>query len=66
MKDMYGCKQCQTIWAIKHKDKATCPQCGSTMITLKMTDEKWDDLSESDRRSHIIKILSEDAAKASK
>jgi len=63
MKDMYGCKQCQTIWAIQLKDKAICPQCGSSMIPLKMTDEKWDDLSESDRRSHIIKILSEDAAR---
>jgi rRNA maturation endonuclease Nob1 len=66
MKDMYGCKNCQTIWAIKHKDKGICPQCGSSMITLKMTDEKWDDLSESARRSHIIKILSEDAAKSDK
>jgi RNA polymerase subunit RPABC4/transcription elongation factor Spt4 len=66
MKDMYGCKQCQSIWAIKHKDQPICPQCGATMITLKLTDEKWDDLNESERRSHIVKILAEDLAKSSK
>jgi len=63
MKDMYGCKNCQTIWAIKRGDRPLCPECGTSMISLKLTDEKWDDYSESERRSHIIKILSEDAAK---
>ncbi len=66
MKDMYGCKQCQSIWAIKHKDTPICPQCGAMMITLKLTDEKWDDLNETDRRSHIVKILAEDLAKSSR
>ncbi len=66
MKDMYGCKNCQTIWAIKPKDLPLCPECGEKMISLKLTDIKWDDLSDSDRRSHIIKILAEDAAKKAK
>lgn len=62
MKDMFGCKDCQSIWAIKLNDIALCPQCGAQMISLKMTDEQWDDLSETQRRSHIIKILAEDVA----
>lgn len=66
MKDMYGCKQCQSIWAIKPKDTPFCPECGSKMIPLKITDVKWDDLNETDRRSHIVKILAEDLAKSSK